>query len=116
MISDAKHYATATQGNPMINIAARNRQLKKVLEAHYGRGTIAVRGSRGTGYGWVHVTITTPAELTRDAWQAEYRRVHELVTAANVEMFHFNSDEGNGPRLPCMNVSFRHDDAAQVAA
>jgi len=40
-----------------MNIAERNRAIKKVLGAVYGRDKVRVRGSRGTGYGWVTVHI-----------------------------------------------------------
>lgn len=97
----------------MIDIATRNRQLKKVLEAHYGRGQVRVTGGKGTSYGWVHVRVA----IVPGDWQAEYRRVHELVTAAGIELSHYNSDEGNGPRMACMNIEFRRAETpAQEAA
>ena len=40
-----------------MQIAERNRQIKKTLEKSFGRGNIRVRGSRGTAYGWVSVHI-----------------------------------------------------------
>lgn len=41
----------------MQDIAARNRAIKKTLERAFGRGKVRVRGSRGTGYGYVHAHI-----------------------------------------------------------
>lgn len=40
-----------------MEIAARNRLIKKVLTESFGKGTVTVRGSRGTAHGWVTVNI-----------------------------------------------------------
>jgi hypothetical protein len=41
----------------MTEIAERNRAIKKTLGQVFGRDKIRVRGSRGTGYGYVSVRI-----------------------------------------------------------
>ena len=43
--------------------AQRNRAIKTLLEKHYGKGRVWVRGSRGTAYGWVHVYISISTRL-----------------------------------------------------
>ena len=40
-----------------MQIAERNRLIKKVLTREFGAGKVTVRGSRGTAYGWVRVKI-----------------------------------------------------------
>ena len=40
-----------------MEIAERNRLIKKVLSKSFGAGKVHVRGSRGTAYGWVTVNI-----------------------------------------------------------
>ena len=56
--------------------AERNRLIKKVLSQKFGTGKVRVRGSRGTGYGWVTVKIayapkdrTERDELRADIWK-----------------------------------------------
>lgn len=40
-----------------MEIAERNRAIKNLLVKSFGRGNVTVRGSRGTAYGWVSVSI-----------------------------------------------------------
>lgn len=40
-----------------MSYAERNREIKKILEAQFGRGKVTVKGSRGTAYGWVSIHI-----------------------------------------------------------
>jgi hypothetical protein len=44
---------THAAGALMGTTAERNRKLKAVLVAEFGRGNVVVRGARGTAYGWV---------------------------------------------------------------
>lgn len=37
--------------------AARNRAIKKIVEAKYGRGNVSVTGSKGTGQGWTIIRV-----------------------------------------------------------
>lgn len=66
-----------------MEIAARNRLIKKVLSAEFGAGLVTVRGSRGTAYGWVRVDIDKRPKDTeeRDAWRA---KVWELFKTNNI--------------------------------
>ncbi len=83
----------------MIDIAQRNRQIKMTLEQAFGRNKVAVRGGRGTSYGWVYVNIDhTPRnwevarELTRQAMA--------LLSAAKIEIGSFDSaDYGCGKEI-----------------
>jgi hypothetical protein len=45
----------------MIDMKARNREIKTLLERDYGKGQVSVTGNRGTAYGWVDVYIKRPA-------------------------------------------------------
>ena len=56
----------------MSTIAERNRAIKKTLEQAFGRGKVRVRGSRGTGYGYVSVYI--------DHKPRDWETARELVT------------------------------------
>jgi hypothetical protein len=51
----------------MLDITARNRAIKTLLEPVYGKGNVKVTGKRGTSYGWVRVEIsgTQPADEER---------------------------------------------------
>lgn len=86
-----------------MQIAERNRLIKKVLTAEFGKGTVTVRGSRGTAYGWVSVKINVrPANAEqRDAFKA---RVWDLFRQANIEIdtYGYNdpgSDYGYGSKI-----------------
>ena len=67
-----------------MKIAERNRAIKRALETAFGRGKVRVRGSRGTAYGWLTVSIDwTPRDI-------EQRRemeslVWDLLTAAKLD-------------------------------
>jgi len=41
----------------MYAIAERNRAIKALLTRQFGKGTVKVRSSRGTAYGWLNVDI-----------------------------------------------------------
>jgi len=62
-------------------IAKRNREIKRALEQAFGRGKVTVRGSRGTGYGWVSVRI---AYAPRDRQQSQElnSKAQQLACAA----------------------------------
>jgi hypothetical protein len=66
-------------------IAARNRQIKAVLERAFGRGKVTVRGERGTAYGYVRVRIDhTPLD-----WDSAGRlkgQCKALLRAAGVDL------------------------------
>lgn len=75
-----------------MTIAERNRAIKKTLEQAFGRGKVRVRGSRGTGYGWVSVHIDwTPL----DADQAREMRgkCKQLLRAAKIDLGHSYTDD-----------------------
>lgn len=69
----------------MTDIAARNRAIKRTLEAAFGRGKVTVRGSRGTGYGYVHVAIDwTPLDYEK-AREME-AQCFALLRAAKIDL------------------------------
>lgn len=67
-----------------MEIAVRNRLIKKVLTAEFGC-SVTVRGSRGTAYGWVSVNVDKRPKDSeeRDAWKA---RVWELFAANGIKI------------------------------
>ena len=68
-----------------MDIAARNRAIKKTLEAIFGRGKVSVRGSRGTSYGWVTVEINwTP--LDNEHSQEMAGKCKQLLRAAKIDL------------------------------
>jgi hypothetical protein len=68
-----------------MQIAERNRLIKKVLSNAFGQGKVTVRGSRGTAYGWVSVKIDVRPKDSehRDALKAN---VWELFKKHNIEI------------------------------
>lgn len=89
-----------------MEIAARNRLIKKVLEHRFGRGNVRVKGSRGTASGWVRVRITTPEDARY--YSERYAEVMKLLGAAKVEIGTYGyddpgSDYGHGSQI---NISF----------
>lgn len=75
-----------------MDIASRNRAIKKTLEAAFGRGKITVRGSRGTGYGYVHVRIDwTP--LDHDQAQRMQAECKSLLRAAKIDLGRAYTDD-----------------------
>lgn len=95
-----------------MSTAERNRNIKKVLEQAFGRGKIAVRGSRGTAYGWVSVKIAYAPRNQREATELR-SRVHQLIKAAKIDIGTYGyddpgSDYGYGSK---MNIRFEQSDA-----
>jgi hypothetical protein len=83
-----------------MSVAKRNNQIKKVLEAKYGKGKVWVRGSRGTAYGWVSVYIDDDAGIRSEAMK--------LIDESKIEIDTYGyddpgSDYGYGRKI---NISF----------
>jgi hypothetical protein len=74
-----------------MKIAERNRLIKKVLEHKFGRGKVRVKGSRGTGYGWVHVHIETPKDWRY--YSERHIEVMGLLTKAGAEFGTYGYDD-----------------------
>jgi hypothetical protein len=92
---------THAAGALMGTTAERNRKLKAVLVAEFGRGNVVVRGARGTAYGWVQVRVTVPDLANRPGVRS---RVWELVKEHGIEIgtYGYNdpgSDYGFGSKL-----------------
>lgn len=59
-----------------MRVAERNRAIKKALRRHFRN--VRVRGDRGTGYGWVTITIREPRDHECDGdWRCQ--RCNEQV-------------------------------------
>ena len=81
-----------------------------MLEKHYGKGRVWVRGSRGTAYGWVHVYIDlNEADYEQGKYRSdESRKVQQLIRDANIEIGTYGyddpgSDYGYGSKI---NIRF----------
>lgn len=89
----------------MTNIAARNRQIKTVLSQAFGAGKIKVRGSRGTGYGYVDVRIDhTP--LDADQASELVGLCKRLLHAANVDLGFAYTDDTCQYKTDQCHISF----------
>lgn len=86
-----------------MEIAARNRAIKKVVEEAFGRGKVTVRGHRGTSYGWVTINIDY-APRNNEEWRELDSKVRALIRAAGIPTSKFYSDEG--ATYACMHVNF----------
>jgi hypothetical protein len=68
-----------------MNIAERNRAIKRTLARVFGRDKIKVRGSRGTGYGWVSVDIDyTPLDVEQR--QELVKLCKQLLRTAKIDL------------------------------
>lgn len=69
----------------MAQIAERNRQIKKLMSQVFGASNVRVRGSRGTGYGYVDVDINfTPRSADQSA---ELRQLcKQLMRKAGIDL------------------------------
>lgn len=75
----------------MTDINARNRQIKRLLEAEFGRGKVRVRNGRGTSWGWTKIDIDlTP--LDREEAEQLHRRA--AVAIKSVEFDKYYMDDG----------------------
>jgi hypothetical protein len=104
----------------MTDIAARNRQIKKTLEMAFGRGKVRVSGSRGTGYGYVHVQIDyTPLDF--DSASQLRDKSKQLLRAAKIDLGRAYTDDTCQYETDQCSISFnnpryyrtqRHEDGA----
>jgi hypothetical protein len=86
-----------------MQIAERNRKIKSVLSKAFGAGKVTVRGSRGTGYGWVTVRIDFRPHDRETSRQLE-AMIWKLFAAAGIEFGtygydHPGSDYGFGKKI-----------------
>lgn len=87
----------------MTDTATRNRNIKKVLTQAFGTGKVAVRGSRGSAYGWVTVDIAY-APRDREELSELTSKVWDLFKTAKIEIgtYGYNdpgSDYGFGSKI-----------------
>jgi hypothetical protein len=108
-----------------MSTAKRNNAIKTLLEATYGKGKVWVRGSRGTGYGWVTVYVdvgnkfepvgdtedqrTWSSRKMHEASRVEATRIQRIIAMAKIEIGTYGydspgSDYGYGSKI---NIEFR---------
>jgi len=92
-----------------MEIAARNRALKKAVAAAYPGHKVTVRGSRGTAYGWVRLHIAYAPRNTREA-QEQRAKVWDVINAAGIQIGTYGSadpgsDYGHGHTI---HIDFEH--------
>ena len=75
-----------------MTIAQRNRLIKKLLSQAFGQGKVTVRGSRGTGYGWVRVSIGY-APRDHEEHDALVKKIWELFDKAKIEIDTYGYDD-----------------------
>ncbi len=75
-----------------MTIAERNRLIKQILSRSFGKGKVTVRGSRGTAYGWVSVSIAY-APKNRDHRDEIIRMIWALFKAAKIEIGSYGYDD-----------------------
>ncbi|MGD9613816.1 MAG: hypothetical protein AB7H90_01315 [Alphaproteobacteria bacterium] len=86
-------------------IAQRNRAIKKTLEQAFGRGNVRVRGSRGTGYGYVSVYINHEPRDWQQARELD-RLCKQLLRAAGVDLGRAYTDDTCQYTTDMCHISF----------
>ena len=86
-----------------MQIAERNRLLKKVIAAAFAPHKVSVRGSRGTAYGWVRVHIEYAPRNWREAEEVR-KAVWAVINANKIEIGTYGyddpgSDYGHGSKI-----------------
>lgn len=76
----------------MTDYAARNRQIKKIIEQAFGKGKVTVKGSRGTAYGWVRVKIAYSPRNWQESQDLHYQ-VMKLIDAAKIQIDTYGYDD-----------------------
>lgn len=105
-----------------MDIAERNREIKKLLTKTFGNGKVTVRGSRGTAYGWVTVKIAYAPRNWRER-QELASLVERLLDAADIKIGSYGTpgdmgcDYGWGRKihinfLDCREEADTHGDEA----
>jgi len=72
--------------------AERNRALKNLISKAFAGYTVSVKGSRGTGYGWVRLSIGyAPRNISE---QRELKaHIMQLIAAAKIEIGTYGYDD-----------------------
>jgi hypothetical protein len=85
-------------------MAVRNRAIKATLERAFGKGKVTVRGSRGTGYGWVSVKIDyTP--MDSDTYNELERLAKQLLRKSNIDLGRTYTDDTCQYTMDKCNIS-----------
>jgi hypothetical protein len=91
-------YMAERRGSPS-DTALRNRKIKRVLEAKFGRGKVRVTGERGTAYGWVRVVIIGDRPQGQEYRDAR-GEVIRLIQEAGITLGYYDSaDYGAGHEI-----------------
>src|SRR5690348_15463054 len=81
----------------MMDNAERNRQIKKLLEAEFGKGAVRIKGGRGSSYGWVHVYIDkTP--LDNDEAESLRAKATQIIKQSGAPLGTYYSDDYSDQR------------------
>lgn len=93
----------------MINVPERNRAVKKLLEATYGKGCVSVRAGNGSAYLWIEITFkTTPDALKSFTWHSIMNTIEMLLRANSIEFSTFPADDAGRPefgKYSCINIT-----------
>jgi hypothetical protein len=86
-----------------MEIAERNRKIKSVLSAQFGKGKVRVRGSRGTAHGWVTVNIDHAPKNIEERRELE-AKVWDLFKTNGIQIGTYGyddpgSDYGHGSKI-----------------
>lgn len=93
----------------MIDVAKRNRAIKTLLEATYGKGNVRVTAGNGTARHWVYIkfsVVPNDPTFTHGNYSQISRALETIIRSAGIEVSDFPADDmGGDGRLPCMTVS-----------
>lgn len=95
-----------------INVASRNRAIKKLLEGIYGPGIARVTGERGSAYGWVNIQFTRKPELLSHlcpSYTDLKASIEALCKEAGIELFSYCGDMP-GEKHTCLSISFPREE------
>jgi hypothetical protein len=86
-----------------MTVAERNRALKSAVSKAFAPHKVSVRGSRGTGYGWVRLHIAY-APLNVEEARTLRAKVWEIINANNITIDTYGyadpgSDYGHGSKI-----------------
>ena len=90
-----------------MNIAERNRQIKKLVKRAFPGYKVSVTGGRGTATGWVDIEIDYQP-LDSDQSQELKGLVARLLDKAGIEFFHHWSDDNSDTARPDRSITFLH--------
>ena len=72
--------------------AQRNRSIKALISKAFAGHKVSVRGSRGTGYGWVHLAIGYSPRNWSEQRELD-AHIMQLLAAAKIEIDTYGYDD-----------------------